>query len=755
MAVNQQSPGVVFQERDLTSVTQVSSPNTALVAGPFQKGPVEEMVTITNERGLVEVFGEPNEYNYEYWYTAAQFLDYGGVLKTVRLDDDVLKNACDKGTAPKIKNFDDYEANFEASNNTFDWVAREAGSLGNSIGIFVTDAGPDQILKLDAPSSGNDWEFTKDAAVTGASGAAGKVFNYSVVLTLTSVVGTFTDGETVNIDISGSDQATTVKSWDPATKKLELAVGSITGIIAAAQTLAGATSSATATIATGGVERKLYVILDKGSVSFTTTDTPADTQSDAAAILSLSDEYLERQYLPGVKWIQAAPRPGTSEWAANAGGHNDELNIIVVDVDGKITGTVGQVLERFVGLSKASDARTPVGETNYYPSVIKARSRFIYWGEHEDDTNLHAPSGTASEGQLGLAGSTTFNVLRSTAGTVNHPAGLVTPFTKEGSTMYYRLGAASGTAGVDYTVSGVDYSVTAGKITTAYELADDPEDVLIDFILAGPSGATDDAAVAKISALVALAEERMDAIVFASPRRGTVVGIPTKSTQTTNIIDFANKLPSSSYMVLDSGYKYIYDKYNDVYRFVPCNGDIAGLCLETTEDYETWFSPAGLNRGILRNVVRLAYTPNRNQRDQLYNARVNPVVAFPGQGAVLFGDKTALGRPSAFDRINVRRLFIQLERVITNAAKTQLFEQNDEQQRQLFVNLIEPYLRDVQGRRGIQDFTVKCDEDNNPPDAVDRGEFYAEIFVQPTRAINFISLTFVATRQGINFEELV
>ena len=320
--------------------------------------------------------------------------------------------------------------------------------------------------------------------------------------------------------------------------------------------------------------------------------------------------------------------------------------------------------------------------------------------------------------------------MRSTAGTVNHPAGLVTPFTKEGSTMYYRLGSASGTAGVDYTVSGVDYSVTAGKITSAYELADDPEDVLVDFILTGPSGSTDDAAVAKVSALVALAEERMDAIVFASPRRGTVVGIPTKATQTTNIIDFANKLPSSSYMVLDSGYKYIYDKYNDVYRFVPCNGDIAGLCLETTEDYETWFSPAGLNRGILRNVVRLAYTPNRNQRDQLYNARVNPVVAFPGQGAVLFGDKTALGRPSAFDRINVRRLFIQLERVITNAAKTQLFEQNDEQQRQLFVNLIEPYLRDVQGRRGIQDFTVKCDEDNNPPDAVDRGEFYAEIFVQ-------------------------
>ena len=216
----------------------------------------------------------------------------------------------------------------------------------------------------------------------------------------------------------------------------------------------------------------------------------------------------------------------------------------------------------------------------------------------------------------------------------------------------------------------------------------------------------------------------------------------------------ADNRPSSSYIVYDSGYKYIYDKYNDVYRYIPCNGDVAGLCLQTTETAEPWFSPAGFQRGILRNAIKLAYTPNKTQRDRLYQARINPIVSFPGQGVVLFGDKTAQGFASAFDRINVRRLFLTIERVISGAAKSQLFEQNDESQRSLFLNIVEPYLRDVQGRRGVTDFLVKCDATNNPPEAVDRGEFYAEIFVKPTRTINYITLTFVATRTGVAFNEV-
>ncbi len=272
--------------------------------------------------------------------------------------------------------------------------------------------------------------------------------------------------------------------------------------------------------------------------------------------------------------------------------------------------------------------------------------------------------------------------------------------------------------------------------------------------MTGPSGADDAAAIAKITSIVNIVEERRDCIAFVSPRRANVIGITNTTSITDNISNFFKQLPSSSYTVFDSGYKYIYDKYNDVYRYVPCNGDVAGLCLQTTETSEPWFSPAGFQRGIVRNAIKLAYTPNKTQRDQLYSDRVNPIVSFPGQGVVLYGDKTALGYASAFDRINVRRLFLTIERVISGAAKAQLFEQNDETQRALFLNIVEPYLRDVQGRRGVTDYLVKCDGDNNPADAVDRGEFYAEIYVKPTRTINYITLSFVATRTGVSFSEV-
>ncbi len=285
-------------------------------------------------------------------------------------------------------------------------------------------------------------------------------------------------------------------------------------------------------------------------------------------------------------------------------------------------------------------------------------------------------------------------------------------------------------------------------------MVEDPESQTIDYILTGPSGSDDAEAIARVTTLVNIAEERRDCLVFVSPRRGNVIGQSNTSTITSNIVKFFDQLPSSSYVVFDSGYKYIYDKYNDVYRYVPCNGDIAGLCLQTTEVAEPWFSPAGFQRGVLRNAIKLAYSPTKTQRDTLYSARINPVVSFPGQGVILFGDKTALGFASAFDRINVRRLFLTIERVISGAAKAQLFEQNDESQRSLFVNIVEPYLRDVQGRRGVTDYLVKCDAQNNPPESVDRGEFFAEIFVKPTRTINYITLTFVATRTGVAFNEV-
>ena len=747
MAANQSSPGVVVQERDLTTITTLSTANVGVLAGPFDQGPVEEIIDISNERELAERFGKPNEYNYEYWYTAAQYLSYGGVLKTIRVASTALKNAVDTGTAPLIKNLQNYETNYQTANNTWTWAARTPGALGNSIGVFMTDAGADQIAVIPAPGSGNEFEFVADEAVTAASGAAGKVFKYSIVLTVENVVGDFTPGTSTTIAISGSNEAVTVLAWDPANKKLEISLpgGGVTGIIADAQTVTQ--GSNTCDIATSGIERKLLIAKDKGSIDFAAADSLNDTNSNAAAVTSVRGEYAEREYLPGVKWVNVAERPGTSLYASNAGGHRDEMHIVVIDIDGKITGTTGAVLERFIGVSKASDAKSSVGETNYYVEVMKQKSQYLFWGEHE--TEVFNATATPADGNWGLSAARQFNLLRSTTGSTDYPAGRTTVGSKNNATYYYRL-----INGTDYANSGGVYTVSNADIASAYELCEDPESQTIDYILTGPSGADDAAALAKVTSLVNIAEERRDCMVFVSPRRGNLIGVSNATTQTDNLVKFFDLLPSSSYMVFDSGYKYIYDKYNDVYRYVPCNGDVAGLCLQTTEVAEPWFSPAGFQRGVLRNAIKLAYTPNKTQRDRLYSSRINPIVSFPGQGVVLFGDKTALGFASAFDRINVRRLFLTIERVISGAAKSQLFEQNDESQRSLFLNIIEPYMRDVQGRRGVTDFLVKCDSDNNPPEAVDRGEFYAEIFVKPTRTINYITLTFVATRTGVAFSEV-
>ncbi len=748
MAANQSSPGVVVQERDLTTITTLSTANVGVIAAPFELGPVEEIINISNERGLVERFGKPNDNNYEYWFTAAQYLAYGGLLKTIRVTSTALKNAVDSGTAALVKNLQDYETNIEESNNNFKWIARTAGSKGNSVGIFVTDAGADQIGVIPAPGSGNEYEFVADAAVSASSGAAGKVFKYAIRLTVTNIVGDFTPGVATTISIGGSNEAVTVEAWDPGNKYLEISLpsGGVTGIIADGQTITQGTN--TADIATAGIERRLYIAGDKDKIAFKATDSVSDTNSTAVAISSVRDEYNEREYLPGVKWLNVAPRPGTSLYANAAGGRNDEIHVVVIDVDGKITGTAGAVLERFVNVSKASDAKTSVGETNYYVEVIKQRSEYIYWGEHE--TGTFAATSTASDGNWGqTAAARQFNLLRTTSGTQDYPAGRTTVGSDNNATYYYRL-----SGGADYASSGGNYTITNADLATAYGLVSDPESQTIDYILTGPTGVDDAAGVAKVTSITNIVEERRDCLAFVSPRRANIVGLSNGTTITDNITKFFDQLPSSSYTVFDSGYKYIYDKYNDVYRYVPCNGDVAGLCLQTSEVSEPWFSPAGFQRGILRNAIKLAYSPNKTERDQLYSKRVNPIVSFPGQGVVLFGDKTGLGYASAFDRINVRRLFLTIERVISGAAKSQLFEQNDESQRALFLNIVEPYLRDVQGRRGVTDFLVKCDTDNNPAEAVDRGEFYAEIFVKPTRTINYITLTFVATRTGVAFTEV-
>ena len=399
--------------------------------------------------------------------------------------------------------------------------------------------------------------------------------------------------------------------------------------------------------------------------------------------------------------------PGTSPYAQAKSGVNDELHIVVIDEDGDITGTKGDVLEKFEAVSKASDAKTAQGSVNYYPDVIYKASNYIYWMDHN--------AGGSNWGSA-VAGTT---------------------FTDVTSVSNVSLQAGSdGTA------------ATIGQRKTAYEKFQDGETVDVGLIIAGAGDAT------HIGNLITIAENRKDAVVFASPERSDVVGIADANTQKSNVVSFFQGIQSSSYVVFDSGYKYMYDRYSDVYRYVPLNGDIAGLSARTDLVADSWFSPAGFNRGIIRGAVKLAFNPTKAQRDELYRARVNPVATFPGQGTILFGDKTGLTAPSAFDRINVRRLFITLEKAIATASKFQLFEFNDEFTRANFRNIVEPFLREVQGRRGITDFLVVCDETNNTGEVIDRNEFIAEIFIKPARSINFITLQFIATRTGVSFDEV-
>ncbi len=402
--------------------------------------------------------------------------------------------------------------------------------------------------------------------------------------------------------------------------------------------------------------------------------------------------------------------PGTTEFASRQGSSNDEMHIVVVDEDGRWSGIANTVLERFPAVSKASDALTSDGATNFYKNVINERSTYIWWASHSGFTNANK-----------------------TVGSATNFYGPSLPV--NASLVYGRDGASPRQA---------DYIVGYNKFAN-------PEEVDVSLILTGDGNQTK-----AIHVINNIAEARKDCIAVISPRRSDVVNNSSYvGKEVDDSITFRNLLPSSSYAVVDSGYKYIYDKYNDLYRYVPLNGDTAGLMVRTDSERDPWFSPAGFNRGQVKNVIKLSFNPTKAQRDQLYKNGINPVLTFPGQGTVLFGDKTLLAKPSAFDRINVRRLFIVLEKAIATAAKFTLFEFNDEFTRAQFRNLVEPFLRDVQGRRGIYDFRVVCDETNNTPDVIDRNEFVGDIYVKPARSINFIQLNFVAVRTGVEFTEIV
>ena len=467
----------------------------------------------------------------------------------------------------------------------------------------------------------------------------------------------------------------------------------------------------------------LDIIWISGGV-WTTTDVVDDGSNPDLTIVAAQDWYDAQTITGTLNWNQVAPKPGTSPYVSERGGSNDEMHIAVVDVDGGVTGTPNTVLETFLYLSKASDGKSSEGSLVYYPEVLLNQSNYIFWGSHDNEDIWDVGTNAfANASNFGGNSTTAFDVL--------------------GEKEY------SMTAGAD------DFTLSQAEIIAGYDYFADPESVMIDYLIMGGGGATESESKAKANKLISIAGLRKDCVAFISPDKGNVVGVSDSGTQTSNIVSFFDTFASSSYVVFDSGWKYLYDRFADKYRWVPCNGDTAGLCASTTANGDPWFSPAGLNRGGIKNAIKLAYSPKKSERDTLYQKRINPITSLPGQGIVLFGDKTALASPSAFDRINVRRLFLVIEKTIGNAAKGVLFELNDEFTRNNFNNVVEPYLRDIQARRGITDFLVVCDSSNNTPDLIDKNEFVAEIYIKPARSINFITLTFVATRTGVSFEEVI
>ena len=440
---------------------------------------------------------------------------------------------------------------------------------------------------------------------------------------------------------------------------------------------------------------------------------------------------------PGVYWKTIAPKPGTSEYASKHSSRNDEMHVVVVDDDGSITGIDSNIIETHIGLSKASDGKISPSENIYYRDYIALKSDYLYASSLGEGVRTSVKADT--DGDYGWTAEEVGNWGEPTQGNVFSGLGNYT----------WKLAA-----GADYGTNGDGYAVDLGSVMNSYDLFKNESEYEINFLINGPGASTNEGSIAKAKKLIEIAELRKDCIATVSPHRGNVVGVPKSDDQTDNVKAFFSGM-NSSYAVFDSTWKYQYDRWNNQFVYIPCNPDTAGLMARTSINQYSWFSPAGAARGSINNAIKLAYNPSQAQRDIIYPAAINPITFSPGSGIILFGDRTGLKYASAFDRINVRRLFLTVENTIERAARAQLFEFNDVITRTNFVNIVEPYLRDIKSKRGITDFIVVCDESNNTPDIIDANQFKADIFIKPARSINFIGLTFVATRTGVSFEEVV
>ena len=645
------SPGVLIKEKDLTLSVRNESTSIGATGIFATDGPAHQVITVQDENQLADIFGKPNGSNFEYWFTAANFLAYSNTLKVVRFITTGMLNSTGSGAGALIPNTISYQdgdgtygpySGGQAS-GLGEYAARWAGAWGNSIDVaWCATAAAYSEAAATTIATSNVIGATQITMASGAAVAVGDIVYFQQ-----------SDGQHYRVTIVASNVVTVVRYPTEAGTGLTQAVDG--------------------------------------------TSTPVNV------------DRFWRYY------DQFDRAPGTSAYALAEGGSNDEMHIIVLDRGGVITGTAGTVIEKWDAVSKGSDAKTPEGNANYYPDVLYNSSAYIYWLDH--------PAGATNWGQIVL--------LRAFS------APTVDPNT-------------------NVFVNGADGSApTEGQRATGYDLFKDPETVDINLLMSGPASVDGAGAIThavKISDLVAA---RKDSVGFISPSRSDVVAVATSYTQQSRVVGFFNPLASNSFTVFDSGYKKMYDKYNDVYRWVPLNGDIAGVCAYTDAVEDPWWSPGGLTRGQIRGSVELAFDPTQTERDALYRARVNPVVSFPGEGTVLWGDKTGLSANTAFSRINVRRLFITMEEACKVAARSILFEFNDEFTQENFKSMVNPYLADIQGRRGITDFLDVCDSTNNTPQVVDNNEFRAVIFVKPTRSINYITLTFVATRTGVSFSEIV
>jgi len=796
MALNLVSPGIKVREVDLT-VGRIDAVNDQVgaFAGPFVKGPVGEPVLIDTEQDLLNTFGKPSnsDSQFEYWLTASSYLSYGGTLRVVRTDSNNLLNAnypVSTAVDLKITSQEDF-INNHATDSDWIFAAKNPGSWANGLKVCVIDAFADQRIAIGTFGVSAGFAITCSIGTSYAT-AAGTVETFdgyvkgiitkvntgSIDVKVVSLHNNFTGLATeISYTASGLNRfpdgegnyyqifnnvgtATSIEKFRfPG--NTTIGIGSTTITFPATQIPAGlvnvgdliqsengALSARVVAISTG------QILIDSASpVSYASTTlivrytrnvtdgTLGFGEGLFATESNVSVDWYDQQTLglsnSTVYWKSIAPKPGTSQYSKERGGKNDELHVVVVDESGSITGTSGNILEKYTNLSKATDGKISPSENIYVKNYLSNVSSYIFAGASDSVTGVKF---TTINGYVQVSGGTIASGQQASG--VN--------FGCYGNKSY------SLSNGYDYSSANGGMAASLGDVLSSYELFRNPVEYDINFLIAGPdSGDTLFDAQAKANRLIDIVENRKDCIACISPRKSGVVNVTNSDLQTDNVIKFFDAISSSSYAVFDSGYKYMYDRFNNEFRYVPLNGDVAGLMARTSINNYPWFSPAGSSRGVINNAIKLAFNPSQAQRDLLYPRRINPVVFSPGAGIILFGDKTGLANASAFDRINVRRLFLTIEDTISRAARAQLFEFNDVITRTNFVNIVEPYLRDVKSKRGITDFLVVCDESNNTPDVIDANQFRADIFIKPARSINFIGLTFVANRTGISFEEVV